>query len=69
MTEPVTMQHVIQFETTVHGDPHEHRETANAVVKKLERLAPLLIKEQLLRLEIEKVRIEIASVHDVVEPV
>lgn len=57
MTEPVTMTHLIKFETSPQSV--DHQDHARRVCDRLRKIAPLLIREAELESEIEKVRQQI----------
>lgn len=63
MNERVTIQHEIRFNTEVEdGRGERHRLIAEEVVGELKLLAPLLIKERMMKLELEDLQMKIKEI-------
>jgi len=62
--EPVRMHHRIEFTTIVPDDFDDHQKIAETVIGELERLAPLMVRERMLRQQLEEVQAEIARIRN-----
>lgn len=59
----VTMQHQVRFNTEVtDGTGERHRLIADEVIGELSLLGPLLIKERVLKLELEDLQMKIKEI-------
>jgi hypothetical protein len=62
MTMPVLYTHRIEFQTEVRCDHRMHKLVSDEVHDELRLLAPLMIKERLLKLELEDLRAKIQEI-------